>query len=209
MTPGWTPNSRRAGTRWVRTLTSELRRPAASIFAPSSLGGAQTDDRLAVEVHGRRRVDALGGALLGLGTHGGLARPGGATGVPRAHVEARGRRDGAQPCIGERAQVLATLVGEQPVVERPVAVLIGGTAGAGAGFDGLVIGGSGARPLECRVMVDDPERAGRHVVADERRLDDLRELPARRALEVRPQLERDRRIGLAERPTHGEGDRGR
>ena len=209
MTPGWTPNSRRAGTRWVRTLTSELRRrpPRSSSRAPWRVCRPTIVSPLRYMVG--VALMPLSDALPGLGTHGCLLRPGAAARVPRADVETCGRRDGPQPCVGERAQVLAALVGEQPIVERPVALLLGGAPGAGAGLDGLVVGGSRARPLERRVVVDDPERAGRHVVADERRLDDLGELAARGALEVRPELERDGRIGLAERPALREGDRGR
>ena len=53
-------------------------------------------------------------------------------------------------------------------------------------------------------MVDDPERAGRHILHDQLRLDDRCELATGGTLEVGPDLEGHRRSRLADRPAVGE-----
>src|SRR4029079_3512681 len=98
------------------------------------------------------------------------------------------------------ALVLTGLVGEDPVVEWPIGCLGGGAARARSRLDRLVVRRAALRALARRVVVDEPERAGRHVFAHERRLDGPRELAADGALEVTPDLERDRGVGLAEGP---------
>ena len=110
-------------------------------------------------------------------------------------------RDRGQPGVGEGALVLAGLVGERPVLERPV-------AGPGRRRSGRR---RRPRPIRRRrTLLFAPWNAaswwtirsvpGRHVRADERRLDGPGELAADRALEVGPHLERHRGVGLAEWP---------
>src|SRR5262249_23554545 len=122
--------------------------------------------------------------LAGLGANRGLLLPGRPASVPRGDVEPGGPGDRAEPRVGERTPVLAGLVREEPVVERPVAILRGRTPGARPGLDRFVVRETGALPLERGVAMHDPERPVGDVVTDERRLHGLGEAATDRTLEV-------------------------
>ncbi len=102
---------------------------AASIMAPSSAAPRSPTIACPFEVHRRRGIDALRQlACLVSARTAACCCAGRAAGIPGDDVEAGRVRDRAEPLVAEGALVLADLVGEQPVVERPEAVLLRGAA---------------------------------------------------------------------------------
>ena len=127
----------------------------------------------------------------------------------RSDVQTGRRGDRRQPGRGVGALVLPGLIGEGPVLVRPVATLVSSATRTGPRFHRLVVRRRALGTLERGVMMDDPKHAGGHVLGHQSRLDRLGELAADRALEVGPDLERDRRVRLADGPSIGQRDRRR
>ena len=162
---------------------------------------------LAVDRHRRCGVHPRGECRACLGAGGRLLLPRRDTRLPGRDIEARGRGEGGQTRRGERTLVLPGLVREDPILERPVVVLIRRTATARGGLDRLVVGGAALLALEGGIVVDDPERARSHVLGDQCRFDGPGVLTTDRALEIGPHLQGDRSLGLAEGSSIGERDR--
>ena len=162
--------------------------------------GTVVRDRRAV-VHDERRRTAPGSGDLRLdGLDLGVVRS-----VVHARVELVQVLDADADCdcleavLCELARVLRILVGVEPVVVGPELVLVRGTERGIGGVEGL--GGPVGLAVDGQEVVeDDLYLAGRNVVGHDLGLDVAGELPACRALEVLPQVQRVRRVGVTERP---------
>ena len=138
-----------------RSLTRRWPPRPRSMSAPSVCDAPEPDDRLAVEPHRRVAFTPAASAAPVSARAAACSCP-----VATHAFQAVTSRPAAlaidgQPGRREGALVLAVLVREDPVLERPVAVLIRGTACAGRGLDRLVVRRS------CSSRPGTPRRGGR------------------------------------------------